>query len=283
MYRARKNRHASFAIAVAVLFCTNLCRASNCHYVATSGIVNATGMDTKTYAETPIWAQLKFADGLASELYVENHDSQNPIYFSGTATGTNQYNAGTGRTGEQVAPGGQTHFQLSIYQSRANPVTQIDVTWQYCASAIARKAWSAKPKQRGQSTPELEAALLAAIKGADNESAITALQSGASPDANDARYGYTALMLAARKNNFEIVEVLLEAGADPNRKANDGYTALLFSANCGDAGLQVAQTLLKAGADPKARQNRGYSALGIIAGGTAPQMEALLRRSGVPE
>jgi ankyrin repeat protein len=68
-----------------------------------------------------------------------------------------------------------------------------------------------------------------------------------------------------------------------NARAKDGWTALMFSANCGDAGIGIAETLLKAGADPKARHNDGYSALGILNGSNATQMQDLLRRNGVPQ
>jgi hypothetical protein len=264
------------AILIAAL---PLVAADDCQYRSSNGTVNVSGVDIWTYINTPIWAVLRFSGGIASELYVENHDAAHPIYFSGLATGTNQFNAGNGRTGQEVSSGAKFSFPLSIYQSRNHPVTSIDVTWQYCDS----KQWSAKPKPGGRSTPESEAALLAAIKRGDIDAVIQLLQSGASPDATDPQYGYTALMLAARSSALGIVQALLDAHADPNRKAKDGYTALLFAANCGDAGINVVQLLLQSGADPRARQNDGFSALGIVRGGTAPQMENVLRGAGVPD
>jgi len=90
-------------------------------------------------------------------------------------------------------------------------------------------------------------------------------------------------MTAARANSILLTSILLDLHADPNRKATDGYTALLFGANCGDRAVELVKLLLKNGADPRARQNKGFSALGIIKGGTAPQMEAVLRGAGVPD
>jgi hypothetical protein len=255
-----------------------------CAYRSVNGTVNATGIDDWTFVNTPIWAILRYSGGIASEVEIANHDSAHASYFSGVATGTNQFNAGTGRTGQEVGPGTTVHFPLSIYQSRSSPLQSIEVTWEYCASGGSAHTWSPKPPRTGgHSTPELEAALLAAIKRGDTDAVPQLLQQGASPDAADPRYGYTALMLAARGNAIDAVRALLDAHADPNRRAGDGYTALLFAANCGDAGVGVVQLLLQSGADPHARQKDGFSALGIIRGGSAPQMESVLRRAGVPE
>jgi Ankyrin repeats (3 copies) len=273
----------AFSLLLAALLTTaGLAAQDNCAYRSLDGTAAIAGPDSRTYVETPIWAQLLMADGIASQLLVINFDSKHPIYFSGLATGTNQYNAGNGRTGEYVGPGQTVRYPLSIYQSRNNPVTKIDVTWEYCADPSAKQAWGTKPKLR-RSNPELDALLLAAIKANDTGKALQLLEQGAGPDAVDPRYGYTALMLAARQNNREIVSVLLQNSADVNVHAKDGWTALMFSANCGDAGVGIAEMLLKAGADPRARHNDGFSALGILSGSSAAQMQSLLRRYGVPQ
>jgi hypothetical protein len=90
-------------------------------------------------------------------------------------------------------------------------------------------------------------------------------------------YGYTPLMLAARKADGGRVWQLIMCGADVNARANDGYTALMFAANTGV--VDVAEVLLRARANVNARQDRGLTALGII-GEAAPSMAALLRRYG---
>jgi Ankyrin repeats (3 copies) len=275
-------RNLGLALLAALLTAAGLAAQDNCVYRTLDGIVGITGPDDRTYIETPIWAQLIMADGIASQLLVTNFDSKHPIYFSGLATGTNQYNAGNGRTGEYVGPGQTIRYTLSIYQSRNNPITKIEVTWQYCGDPSAKQDWGTKPKLR-RSNPDLDAALLSAIKASDADKALQLLEQGASPDAVDPRYGYTALMLAARVNNRDIVTLLLQTGGDANVQAKDGWTALMFSANCGDAGVGIAEMLLKAGADPKARHNDGYSALGILSGSGATRMQSLLRRYGVPQ
>lgn len=74
------------------------------------------------------------------------------------------------------------------------------------------------------------------------------LGAGNDPDA-DLGGGYTALHRAAARNQSEIVDALLAAGAALELRA-DGYTPLMFAAIHGDARMVTA--LLEAGADPHA-------------------------------
>ncbi len=66
---------------------------------------------------------------------------------------------------------------------------------------------------------------------------------GVAPDA------YTGLMMACFGGHPKVTEVLLKAGADPNRE-RDGKTALHFAAQRGD--VESIKLLLAAGADPNA-------------------------------
>jgi len=84
------------------------------------------------------------------------------------------------------------------------------------------------------------------------------LDAGADPNArNDG--GITPLHLAVYP---EMVELLVRRGADINVRSNDGRTPLLVQAAEAE-GYEAMKALLKLGADAKAIDNRGQSALDI--------------------
>lgn len=76
------------------------------------------------------------------------------------------------------------------------------------------------------------------------------------------RFGETALMLAAWKNRPEAVRWLLDRGARPNRDER-AWTALHYAAFAGHADL--VDTLLQAGADINARSTNGSTVIMMAA------------------
>ena len=77
--------------------------------------------------------------------------------------------------------------------------------------------------------------------------------------------GETALHKAIRNKQLSIVEVLLEAGANPNIKDEDerGNTPLIIALLQGDHEDKIFQALLRAGADVNDSNNLGETALMI--------------------
>jgi len=79
------------------------------------------------------------------------------------------------------------------------------------------------------------------------------------------KYGWTALMWAARNNNREMAELLLRKGANVRYRDEDGDTALI-NAVLNDANkqdLRLIRVLLRSGANPLERNRKGFSALSI--------------------
>jgi ankyrin repeat protein len=71
------------------------------------------------------------------------------------------------------------------------------------------------------------------------------LLSGAHPDSTDI-LGQTPLMLAVKKGDYELAEMLLAAGADPNGCDHFGSTPLMFAWDCD---LEIAKLLIRSGSD----------------------------------
>ena len=73
------------------------------------------------------------------------------------------------------------------------------------------------------------------------------------------RPGMPVLSFAALQGSTEITKLLIERGADVNRRDCYEQTPLILAAWCGD--LETTVTLLKHGADPNARDESGRTAL----------------------
>ena len=84
------------------------------------------------------------------------------------------------------------------------------------------------------------------------------LQNGADPNAQDLS-GNTALMGTSFKGYKELAVKLVEAGADVNIRNSQGAPALTFAATFGQ--LEIAKLLLKHGADTSFSDSRGKTPL----------------------
>jgi outer membrane protein assembly factor BamB len=113
--------------------------------------------------------------------------------------------------------------------------------------------------------------LLAAASAADVEGVRRALGAGADVNAEN-RYGRTALSLAAGGGHLEVVLVLLERGADPNRR--DWFydsSPIGWALQREGASLEVVEALVRAGGD-----DRFQALVGALRGGQVEVARAVV-------
>jgi len=97
-----------------------------------------------------------------------------------------------------------------------------------------------------------------AARAGSRESIRFLIKSGAELNLQSDDRGTTALLDSVIGNNFDLVNDLLEAGADVNIKSKDGQTALIVAAGASEE--KMVDALLKAGADPDISDSLGVSA-----------------------
>lgn len=103
-----------------------------------------------------------------------------------------------------------------------------------------------------------------AVTRDDAELVDMLLHAGADVRATTRLGGYTALLMAAKNGNSAIVEKLLSVGADVSGATTSGTTALMFAAASGQ--VTVVQKLIEAEARLNAQENsRGETALHFAA------------------
>jgi hypothetical protein len=111
---------------------------------------------------------------------------------------------------------------------------------------------------RARAAPALALALDEAIRVDASELIELLLEAGAELERADAR-GRTPLLQAAALGRGETVRALLARGSNPAARSRSGQTALHLAARSGD--LSGVEALLGAGADAVARDARGRTAL----------------------
>jgi len=125
------------------------------------------------------------------------------------------------------------------------------------------------------SLPGGETPLMTAARTGSLPSVKALLARGAVVDSKDDRRGQTAVMWAAAEGHADVVQTLIDAGADFRLRVPSGLTPLMFAAREGR--LDVVRVLLKAGADANdvipvdnnGPRRRGYGG-GLPPAGTTP-------------
>lgn len=86
--------------------------------------------------------------------------------------------------------------------------------------------------------------------------------------------GITALVAGAASEYYDVVEILLENGADVNLPDSRGYTALAVAAMVGE--MEIVKLLLEYKADATIKNNEGMTALDLAKSGGYDEITALL-------
>jgi hypothetical protein len=108
----------------------------------------------------------------------------------------------------------------------------------------------------------------------NKEAAELFLKAGMAPNSYRISDGVTPLMAAACFDRPDIVNLLLEQGADINAKDKDGQTALMKGIAYNHPG--IVKILLQAGADPAYQDIRGNTAVSLAIGKKDPEILKLL-------
>lgn len=116
------------------------------------------------------------------------------------------------------------------------------------------------------------------VREGDVESVKLFIASGFPPDVRD-KAGVPLLCLAARFKHRNVVELLLECGADINAQSDDrGYSPLMDSAQQGDEGL--LSYLLERGSNPDLQSKDGQTALVLAVGRSDASIVSMLLAHG---
>ena len=102
-----------------------------------------------------------------------------------------------------------------------------------------------------------------------------ALKAGADVNARDAEHDEAAIVLAAKFGDAEIIQTLIDVGAEIDARDDTGRTALFFA----QVGSDVFSRLLAAGADVKATDRDGNTILiqKVSESASLAEVEELLR------
>ena len=132
----------------------------------------------------------------------------------------------------------------------------------------------------GKNSRQTNRALLDAVVLRNKDGVRDSLRAGAEVNARDAEHEETAIILAAKSGDAEIVQLLIDKGADVEARDDRGRTALFFA----PVGSESFVGLLAAGADIRAKDYEGNTILieKVSESASLDEIEELLRRGVEP-
>lgn len=167
-------------------------------------------------------------------------------------------------------------FRLCIIYPRSPRITGLHITATFGLTSLLKTLLSQipQPQQRNnRDTLEVTEALCKACKHNHLDCASILLSHGARPDPPGS--SITPLYTCVTNQNLELVTLLLDSGADPDRPCADGWTALHKAAD--DGNLEIVGLLVRRGASLSRYSARGLTALHRAAGrGHVDVIETLL-------
>jgi ankyrin repeat protein len=118
-------------------------------------------------------------------------------------------------------------------------------------------------------------AFLDAIYMCNKDEVLRLLKDGANIDAKEGEHEQTAIILAARFGDKELIEMLINEGAKVDARDDKGRTALFFT----DVGTEIFASLLASGANIHAVDHEGNSLLmqKVSQSASLNEVEALLK------
>ncbi|HEU5459188.1 MAG TPA: ankyrin repeat domain-containing protein [Pyrinomonadaceae bacterium] len=127
----------------------------------------------------------------------------------------------------------------------------------------------------------LNRTFLAAIVMRNKDEIRAVLEAGADVNASDAEHDETAIILAAKFGDAEIIRMLIDAGAEVDARDDKGRTALFFA----QVGSDSFARLRAAGADIQAKDREGNTILirKVSESASLPEVDELLRLGIDPE
>jgi serine/threonine-protein phosphatase 6 regulatory ankyrin repeat subunit B len=118
--------------------------------------------------------------------------------------------------------------------------------------------------------------LLSAAESGDLERVKSLVRQGAPlNEPSRVKFGWTPLIGAVFHNETNIVQYLVESGADVNCVDKDGLTPLMWAAGWGDRGVAVVKILITHGANLDAKDKNGATVFEHA--NSAPPKPELLR------